>query len=52
MYMALGANMGIIANGKADSASGAGLSSSFNGRSGVTPRDYNKLTFANIPKYG
>ena len=43
---------GIIANGKADSASGAGLSSSFNGRSGVTPRDYNKLTFANIPKYG
>ena len=43
---------GIIANGKADSASGAGLSSSFNGRSGVTPRDYNKLTFANIPKFG
>lgn len=43
---------GIIANGRADSASGAGLSSSFNGRSGVTPRDYNKLTFANIPKYG
>ena len=43
---------GVIANGKADSASGAGLSSSFNGRSGVTPRDYNKLTFANIPKYG
>ena len=43
---------GIITNGKADSASGAGLSSSFNGRSGVTPRDYNKLTFANIPKYG
>ena len=43
---------GIIANGKADSASGAGLSSSFNGRSGVTPRDYSKLTFANIPKYG
>ena len=43
---------GIIANGKADSASGAGLSSSFNGRSVVTPRDYNKLTFANIPKYG
>ena len=43
---------GIIANSKADSASGAGLSSSFNGRSGVTPRDYNKLTFANIPKYG
>ena len=43
---------GIIANGKADSASGAGLSSSFNGRSGGTPRDYNKLTFANIPKYG
>ena len=43
---------GIIANGRADSASGAGLSSSFNGRSGVTPRDYNKLTFANIPKFG
>ena len=43
---------GIIANSKADSASGAGLSSSFNGRSGVTPRDYNKLTFANIPKFG
>ena len=43
---------GVIANGRADSASGAGLSSSFNGRSGVTPRDYNKLTFANIPKYG
>ena len=43
---------GIIANGKADTASGAGLSSSFNGRSGVTPRDYNKLTFANIPKFG
>ena len=43
---------GIITNGKADSASGAGLSSSFNGRSGVTPRDYNKLTFANIPKFG
>ena len=43
---------GIIANGKAYSASGAGLSSSFNGRSGVTPRDSNKLTFANIPKYG
>ena len=43
---------GIISNGKADSASGAGLSSSFNGRSGVTPRDYNKLTFANIPKFG
>ena len=43
---------GIIANGKADSASGAGLSSSFNGRSGVTPRGYNKLTFANIPKFG
>ena len=43
---------GIIANGKADSASGAGLSSSFNGRSGVTPRDYNKLTFANTPKFG
>ena len=43
---------GIIANGKADSASGAGLSSSFNGRSGVTPREYNKLTFANIPKFG
>ena len=43
---------GIIANGKADSASGAGLSSSFNGRPGVTPRDYNKLTFANIPKFG
>lgn len=43
---------GIIANGKADSASGAGLSSSFNGRLGVTPRDYNKLTFANTPKFG
>ena len=43
---------GIIANGKAYSASGAGLSSSFNGRSGVTPRDSNKLTFANIPKFG
>ena len=43
---------GIIANGKADSASGAGLSSSFNGRSGVNPRDYNKLTFANTPKFG
>ena len=43
---------GVIDNGRADSASGAGLSSSFNGRSGVTPRDYNKLTFANIPKYG
>ena len=43
---------GIIANGKAYSASGAGLSSSFNGRSGVTPRDSNKLTFANTPKFG
>ena len=43
---------GIIANGNAESASGAGLSSSFNGRSGVNPRDYNKLTFANIPKFG
>ena len=43
---------GIIANGKAESASGAGLSSSFNGRSGVNPRDYNKLTFANTPKFG
>ena len=43
---------GIISNGKADSASGAGLSSSFNGRLGVTPREYNKLTFANTPKFG
>ena len=43
---------GIIANGNAESASGAGLSSSFNGRSGVNPRDYNKLTFANTPKFG
>ena len=43
---------GIIANGNAESASGAGLSSSFNGRSGVNSRDYNKLTFANTPKYG
>ena len=43
---------GIIANGNVESASGAGLSSSFNGRSGVNPRDYNKLTFANTPKFG
>ena len=43
---------GIIANGNAESASGSGLSSSFNGRSGVNSRDYNKLTFANTPKYG
>ena len=43
---------GIISNGKVDSSSGAGLSSSFNGRLGVTPREYNKLTFANTPKFG
>ena len=43
---------GIISNSKVDSSSGAGLSSSFNGRLGVTPRDYNKLTFANTPKFG
>lgn len=43
---------GIISNGKVDSSSGAGLSSSFNGRLGVTPREYNKLTFADTPKFG
>jgi len=43
---------GIIPNGKVDSSSGAGLSSSFNGRLGVMPREYNKLTFANTPKFG
>ena len=46
------AEYGIIAGGKADSASGAGLSSSFNGRDNLTMRDYNKLTFANTPKFG
>lgn len=46
------AEYGIIAGGKAESASGAGLSSSFNGRENVTVRDYNKLTFANTPKFG
>ena len=46
------AEYGIISGGRADSASGAGLSSSFNGRDNLTMRDYNKLTFANTPKFG
>lgn len=46
------AEYGIISGRRADSASGAGLSSSFNGRDNLTMRDYNKLTFANTPKFG
>ncbi|WP_369000447.1 hypothetical protein TM074_00435 [Candidatus Nanosynbacter sp. TM7-074] len=46
------AEYGIISGGRADSASGAGLSSSFNGRDSLAMQDYNKLTFANTPKFG
>ena len=46
------AEYGVIAKGSVSSASGAGLSSSYGGRSVTNESLYNKLTFANTPKFG
>lgn len=46
------AEYGIIAKGSVASSSGAGLSSSYGGRSVTNEASYNKLTFANKPNFG
>ena len=47
------AEYGIAASEVITSSSGAGLSSNRDGRQGaITPREYNKLTFANTPSFG
>ncbi len=43
---------GIAAKDKAITSSGAGLSSGYAGRDGVSSAGYNKLTFANTPTFG
>lgn len=43
---------GIAAKDKVVSSSGAGLSSGYAGRDGVSVAGYNKLTFANTPTFG
>ena len=43
---------GIAAKDKVISSSGAGLSSGYAGRDGVSSAGYNKLTFANTPTFG
>ena len=43
---------GIAAKDKVASSSGAGLSSGYAGRDGVSVAGYNKLTFANTPTFG
>lgn len=43
---------GIAAKDKVISSSGAGLSSGYAGRDGVSTAGYNKLTFANTPTFG
>ena len=43
---------GIAAKDKVISSSGAGLSSGYAGRDGVSVAGYNKLTFANTPTFG
>ena len=43
---------GIAAKDKVISSSGAGLSSGYTGRDGVSAAGYNKLTFANTPTFG